>query len=122
MRIDEGRKGWNLPSIKMKAGTVVGRGEKSLIGDPGPELRLGREKGKEEKPTVRFGAVLSNRESYGEARCGFRILYILRCDSVLFSEIRNPTMRCGSLLKRANILRCDSVRLTEKLHRIAPNR
>ena len=47
MRVNEGRKGCSLPAIKMKARTVVGRGEKSLLGDPGPELRLGGEKEKE---------------------------------------------------------------------------
>ena len=30
----------------MKARAVVGRGEKSLLRDPGPELRLGRENNK----------------------------------------------------------------------------
>ena len=31
MRVDEGRKRWSLLAIKMKARTVVGRGQKSLI-------------------------------------------------------------------------------------------
>ena len=31
MRVDEGRNSWNLLAIKMKARTVVGRGEKSLL-------------------------------------------------------------------------------------------
>ena len=93
-------------------------------------------------PTVRFGAVLGNRESYGAVPCGFQILEILRCGSVRFSEIvnatvwfgavfrsepygavrlyfmsygavrcgfqegKNPTVRCGAVLKRARILRC----------------
>ena len=33
-------------AIKTKVRTVVGRGEKSLLGDPGSELHLGREKEK----------------------------------------------------------------------------
>ena len=38
----------------MKARTVVGRGEESLLGDPGSALRLGkeREKGKEQQIIV----------------------------------------------------------------------
>ena len=43
MRVDEGRASWNLPAINVKAHTV-GRGEKSLLGDPGSDLHLGREK------------------------------------------------------------------------------
>ena len=46
-RADEGRKGWSLLAMKMKARTVVGTGEKSLLSDPRSELGLGREKGKE---------------------------------------------------------------------------
>ena len=42
--VDEGRNSWNLPAITLKARTAVGRGEKSLLSDPGSELRLGREK------------------------------------------------------------------------------
>ena len=46
MRVDEGRKnGWILLAIETKARIVVGRGEEeSLLGEPGSELRLGREK------------------------------------------------------------------------------
>ena len=37
MRVDEGRKGWSLlavkEKVKMKACTVVGKGEKSLLSD-----------------------------------------------------------------------------------------
>ena len=47
--------------------------------------------------TVRFGAVLRNRESYGAVRCGFQILEILRCGSVLFAEIANATVRFGAV-------------------------
>ena len=44
VRVDEGRKGWSLLAIPMKARTLVGRGEKGLLSDPGSELRLGTEK------------------------------------------------------------------------------
>ena len=37
----EGRKGCGLLATKFKALTAVGRGEKSLLYDPGSELRLG---------------------------------------------------------------------------------
>ena len=47
--VDKGRKGWSLLAMKMRARTVAGRGEDSLLSDPGPELRLGKEKEKEEK-------------------------------------------------------------------------
>ena len=50
VRIDEGRTGWSLIAIKIKARTVVGRGKESLLGDPGSESHLGREK---EKGAVR---------------------------------------------------------------------
>ena len=36
-----------------------------------------------QNPTVRFGAVLRKRKSHDAVRCGFRILLILRCGSVL---------------------------------------
>ena len=35
--------------IELKARIVVGRGEKSLLSDPGSEVRLGREKEKEKR-------------------------------------------------------------------------
>ena len=38
MRVDEGSS-WSLLAIDMKARTVLGRGEKSLVSDPGFELR-----------------------------------------------------------------------------------
>ena len=41
MRVDEGRKGCSLLTIKMKVHTVVGSGEKSVLNDPGFDLRLG---------------------------------------------------------------------------------
>ena len=47
MRVDDGRKGCSLLAIKKKARTVVGRGEKGLLGDPGSALGLGRETEKE---------------------------------------------------------------------------
>ena len=43
MRADEGRKVWSLLAINSKAPTVVGKGEKSLVSDPGSELQLGKE-------------------------------------------------------------------------------
>ena len=46
MRVDKERKSSTVLSIRMKARIVVGRGEKSLICDPGSELLLGREKEK----------------------------------------------------------------------------
>ena len=56
--------------------------------------------------TVRFGAVFRCREPYGAVR----LFYVLRCGSARFSNIVKPTVRCGSVLKRAKILRCGSVR------------
>ena len=47
MCVDEGKKGWSLLAIKMRARTVVGRRDKSQLRDTGSELRLGREKEKE---------------------------------------------------------------------------
>ena len=45
--VDEGINSWNLLAMKMKAcNAVVRRGEKSLLSDPGSELRLEREKEK----------------------------------------------------------------------------
>ena len=35
--MEEGRNGGNLPAIEMKAPAVVGRGEESLLCDPGSE-------------------------------------------------------------------------------------
>ena len=56
-------------------------------------------------PTVWFGAVLRNRESYGAVfgccksygavRCGFQNSLMLRCGSVRFSDVVNPTVRFG---------------------------
>ena len=44
IRHDERRKGRNILAIKTKARAVVGRGSESLLGDPGPELRLRRDR------------------------------------------------------------------------------
>ena len=56
MQVDEGRKSWNIFAIKCKARTVVGRGEKSLLYDPGSELRLGqRERKKKGEDNKRDG-------------------------------------------------------------------
>ena len=52
-----------------------------------------------ENPTVRFGAVLRKRKSYGAVRCGFKKAEILRCGSVRFSDIVNPTVRFGAVFK-----------------------
>ena len=50
MRVDDGRKGcWSLLAIQTKARTVVGRGEKGLLSDPGSELRLKEEARRKEK-------------------------------------------------------------------------
>ena len=39
--VDEGRKSFNLLAIKMRGTNRSGGGEKSLLCDPGSELRLG---------------------------------------------------------------------------------
>ena len=54
MRVDEGRKGSSLLAIKNKTRTVMGRGEKSLFRDPGSELYLATEKGKEKCEEMRW--------------------------------------------------------------------
>ena len=84
-------------------------------------------------PTVRFGTVLRNRESYGAVGavpdignptvwfvwcyvmyptvpCGFQQSYTLRCGSVRFSDVVNPTMRCSVIFY---VLRCGSVRFAD---------
>ena len=50
MRVDEGRNSWSLLAIKkvmmkMKARTVVGRGEESLLNDPGSEKEKEKHEG-----------------------------------------------------------------------------
>ena len=50
-------------------------------------------------PTVRLGAVLRNRGSYGAVRCGFRMFLILRCGSVPFPEFVNATVRFGAVFR-----------------------
>ena len=40
-RVDEGTKCRIILAMKIEARTVVGRGEKSLLSNPGSELRLG---------------------------------------------------------------------------------
>ena len=47
--VAEGREGQSLVAINMKTRTVVGRREKGLLSDTGPELRLGREKEKHQR-------------------------------------------------------------------------
>ena len=45
------------------------------------------------------GAVVSNRKSYGPVRCDFKKAEILlRCGSVLSSDIGNPTVRFGAVI------------------------
>ena len=61
-----------------------------------------------ENLTVRFGAVLRKRKSYGAVRCcdisygavrcGFQKSGILRCGSVRFSDIVNLTVRFGAVI------------------------
>ena len=53
-RVDEGKKGWSLVAITMKACTVVGRGQKSLLSDAGSELHLRRAKEKEKSEHSRW--------------------------------------------------------------------
>ena len=57
---------------------------------------------------MRFGAVFSYCKSYGAVRfldipgilqCGFQKPEILRCGSVRFSKIGNPTVRFGAVLE-----------------------
>ena len=57
-------------------------------------------------------------------RCGSVLPCILRCGSVQCSEIRNLTVRCGAVLKRAKVLRCGSVQFnrTEPIEKNAPYR
>ena len=45
-----------------------------------------------ENPTVRFGAVLRKRKSYGAVRCGFQILQIL---APVHCDISYGAVRCG---------------------------
>ena len=58
-----------------------------------------------ENPTVRFGAVLRKRKSYGTVRCGFQIIVnpAVRCGAVIY-----PTVRFGAALK--NRKSCGAVR------------
>ena len=66
-----------------------------------------------ENPTVRFGGVFKNREcycavwcfhvSYGGVRCGLNKSGILRCGSVRFSDIVNPTVRLGTFSDMVNL-------------------
>ena len=45
---------------------------------------------------IRHGEVFFIRRSYGPVRCGFKKGEVLRCGSVRFSDIANPTVRCGA--------------------------
>ena len=55
MRVDEGSNSWSLLATKNKARTAVGKGGKSLLSDPGSELRLqeGRRRKKRAKMILR---------------------------------------------------------------------
>ena len=44
------------------------------------------------------GAFFLNRKSYGPVRCDFKKAEILRCGSVRFSDIVNPTVRFGAVI------------------------
>ena len=44
------------------------------------------------------GAFFLNRKSYGPVQCGFKEAEILRCGSVRFSGIVNPTVRFGAVI------------------------
>ena len=59
MRFDEGRKGWSLRAIETNARTEVGKGKKkkTLLSDPGSELRLliAREKEKVKSVKIKEG-------------------------------------------------------------------
>ena len=49
-------------------------------------------------PSV-HGASFSNRKSYGPVPCGLKLSETLRCGSVRFSGIVNPTVRFGAVIK-----------------------
>ena len=49
MRVEEGRKGWNLLAVTLKSRAVVERGEESLLSGPESESCPGREKEKNTK-------------------------------------------------------------------------
>ena len=51
-RVDEGRKCCTLLAIEAKARTVVGRVEKSLLSNHGSEIRLGKEKKKQNSAKI----------------------------------------------------------------------
>ena len=59
-----------------------------------------------ENPTVRFGAVLRKRKSYGAVWCGLEKHEILRCCSVLWYILRCDSVRFW----KYEILRCGSAR------------
>ena len=65
------------------------------------EISVGRGLGalKRLRLSVRARCVFfSNRKSYGPVRCGFKKAEILRCGSVRFSDIINPTARFGAVI------------------------
>ena len=63
-RVDAGGKGWRLLATKKMLGTSrFGEGEKSLICDPGFELRLGGREGKTNKRKLPKGVQVSSGET-----------------------------------------------------------
>ena len=48
-------------------------------------------------PSV-HGAVFRNRKAYGPVLCGFKKAEILRCGSVRFSDMVNPTVRFSAVI------------------------
>ena len=70
MGVDERRKGLSLLAKKMKARNVVRRGEKSLLGDPGLELRLGR--GERERKRAKTIDGMINNYTYHSSQAGLK--------------------------------------------------
>ena len=48
-----------------------------------------------ENPTVRFGAVLRKRKSYGAVRCGAVVYPAVRCGAVLKNRKSYGAVWCG---------------------------
>lgn len=75
-RVDEGRKGWRkYAREKNNTRTVVGKGDTSLPGDPGPELCPGREKGAKEcenNTCDQQKRKNKNKKEHGLSICPFR--------------------------------------------------
>ena len=54
MRVDEGREGWGLLALRMKARAVVGMGGTKMLSGPGSELRLGSREGEGERKRAKL--------------------------------------------------------------------